>query len=67
MPTASCESIFLTSTVEAHPKRDVVSLDLPNTYIQGEVPQPRSREDRITMKLTGILVDWLLELMGNLG
>ena len=39
-----------------------MSLDVPNAYIQAEVPPPRSGEDCITMKLTGILVEWLLEL-----
>ena len=39
-----------------------MSLDAPTASIQAEVPPPKSSEDRITIKLTGILVDWLLEL-----
>ena len=39
-----------------------MSLDVPNAYIQAAIPTPKSGEDRITMKLTGILVYWLLEL-----
>ena len=61
-PTASTEGIFLTATVDAHEKRDVMTLDVPNAYIQAAVPAPDEGEDRITMKLTGILVNWLLEL-----
>ena len=61
-PTVSSEGIFLTATVDACLKRDAMLLDVPSVYIQADVPTPRSGQDRITMKLTGILVDWLLEL-----
>ena len=56
-PTASMEGIFLTATVDAHQKRDVMTLDVPNAYLHATVPVPEEGEDRITMKLTGILVD----------
>ena len=39
-----------------------MTLDVPNAYIQADVPQPKDGRDRITVKLTGILVNWLLEL-----
>ena len=32
-PTASQEGIFLTSTVDANERRDIMSVDIPNAYI----------------------------------
>ena len=60
-PTASQEGIFLTSTVDANERRDIVSVNIPNAYIQADVPT-ESGQDRITMKITGLLVDWLVEI-----
>ena len=60
-PTASQEGIFLTSTVDANERRDIMSVDIPNAYIQADVPI-ESGQDRITMKITGVLVDWLVEI-----
>ena len=60
-PTASQEGIFLTSTVDANERRDIMSVDIPNAYIQADVPI-ESGQDRITMKITGLLVDWLVEI-----
>ena len=37
-PTASQEGIFLTSTIDAHEKRDIMTVDIPNAYIQVDVP-----------------------------
>ena len=61
-PTAATESIFLTASVDAYQKRDVMSVDIPNAYIQASIPERKNGEDRIVMKLTGILVEWMLEI-----
>ena len=41
--------------------RDVMSLDIPNAFIQARVPKQLVGE-RIAMKIRGVLVDWLVEL-----
>ena len=60
-PTAYNESIFLTCTVDALKGRDVISIDIPNTFIQTHMPLPPDGE-RLIMKLRGRLVECLLEL-----
>ena len=61
-PTASQEGTYLTSAVNAHERRDVMSVELPNAYIQADVPLPKDGGDHITIKIIGILVDWLVEI-----
>ena len=39
-----------------------MSIDVPNAYIQADVPLPKDGGDQIMMKITGILVDWLVEI-----
>ena len=60
-PTVATESIFVTCTVDAAKKRDVMSLDVPNAFIQARLPKARVGE-RVIMKLRGEVVDWLVEL-----
>ena len=60
-PTVLTESLMITCPVDAHEGRDVMSLDIPNAYIQACVPkQPKG--NRVVMKVRGQLVDWLVEL-----
>uniref|UniRef100_A0A7S1V1J3 Reverse transcriptase Ty1/copia-type domain-containing protein n=1 Tax=Grammatophora oceanica TaxID=210454 RepID=A0A7S1V1J3_9STRA len=61
-PTVSTEGLFITATIDAYEERDVLTADVPNAFIQTDVPPPKPGEDRITMKITGVLVDMLLEL-----
>ncbi len=65
-PTASLEGIFLTAAVDAKEKRDVLSADVPNAFIQTQVPETKDGEDRVVMKLTGPLLDLLVEQDVNL-
>ena len=37
-PTASLEGVLLTSVIDAKEKCDVMSADIPNAFIQAEVP-----------------------------
>ena len=48
-PTAATESILITGVIEAKQKRDVMALDIPNAFVQTEVPQ-------------GSLVDMLIDI-----
>ena len=61
-PTVSLESIFLTSIIDAKEKRDVMSADIPNAFIQTDMPDPKPGEDRVIMKITGVLVDLLVDM-----
>ena len=51
-PTVLNESLMLTCTVDAYQERDVMSLDIPNAYIQAAVPK-KEKGERIIMKVRG--------------
>ena len=40
-----------------------MTADVPNAFIQTEIPKVKEDEDRVFMKITGVLVDMLVELM----
>ena len=61
-PTAALESIFLLCLVDAKEGRDVMSTDIPNAFVQTEMPTVKDGEERIIMKITGVLVDMLVQL-----
>ena len=60
-PTVLCESIMITCAVDAYERRKTMSMDIPNAYIQTDVPI-QEKGERIIMKVRGKLVDWLVEL-----
>jgi hypothetical protein len=62
-PTASLEGIFLTAAVDAKEKRDVLSADVPNAFIQTDIPDG---EERIVMKVDGPILKLLVEQDPNL-
>ena len=47
--------------IEAKQKRDVMTLDIPNAFVQIEVPQEKT-DEKIIMKLRGALVDMLIDI-----
>ena len=53
---------MLTAIVDAKEERDVMTADVPNAFIQTEMPTPKEGEDRVIMKITGTLVDLLVEM-----
>ena len=59
-PTASLEGIMLTLTFDAHENRDVMSADVPNALIQTAMSEVKEGEERVMMKITGVLVDMLV-------
>ena len=61
-PTASHEGICASCVIDAHEERDIMSIDVPNAFIQTRMPTPTDGEDRVTMKITGLLVDYMIEL-----
>ena len=60
-PTAALESIFLTAIIDAKEKRDVMTTDIPNAFIQTEMPSIEQGNERVMMKIAGVLVDMLVQ------
>ena len=60
-PTVSTEAVLITGVIEAKQKRDIMTADIPNAFVQTEIPQEEGK-DRITMKIKGALIDILTEL-----
>ena len=58
-PTVATDAIILTSGIEAEEGRHVVTLDIPNAFIQTELPDG---EEKIMMKVKGSLADLLVEM-----
>ena len=58
-PTVTLEAIFITSVIEAFEGRDIMTADVPNAFIQTEIPK-KDQDERIVMKITGVLVDLLV-------
>ena len=61
-PTAALESIMITAVIDAHEGRDIMTADVPNAFIQTEMPEPEKGQERVIMKITGVLVDMLVQL-----
>ena len=61
-PTVANESLLLTATIDAKENRDIMTNDLPNAFIQTLIPEPKEGEERVIMKITGVLVDMLTKL-----
>ena len=60
-PTVMTESILTTAAIEAHQERDVMSIDIPNTFIQTDVEKNDS-DERIMMKIRGPLMNMLINI-----
>ena len=60
-PTAYMESIMLTATIDAEEERDVATIDIPNFFIQTPVER-KPGEDKIILKIRGVLVDMLMQM-----
>ena len=61
-PTVALESIMLTAVIDAKEERDVMSADVSNAFIQTPMPERKNGEERVVMKITGVLVDLLVQL-----
>ena len=61
-PTVALESIMLTATVDANEGHDVMTCDVPNAFIQAHMPQLEEGNEHVIMKITGVLVDLLVEM-----
>jgi len=61
-PTAALESIVLTSVIDSFEERDVMTCDIPNAFIQAEMPEVKEGDERVLMKIQGVLVNLMIEL-----
>lgn len=59
-PTVMIESILLTATIEAKENRDIMTVDIPNAFIQTDIKSDDG--ERVIMKIKGALVDMLVQL-----
>ena len=56
------ESIMLTAVIDVHEGRDVMTCNIPNAFIQALMPEVKDGDERVIMKITGVLVDMLVKL-----
>jgi len=61
-PTVSLESTLLTAVINAKEGRDVMTVDIPNAYIQADLPPTPEGGDRVILKLSGMLVDLVTQM-----
>jgi hypothetical protein len=61
-PIAALKSIMLTAVIDAHEERDLMTWDIPNAFIEALMPEVKDRDERVMMKITGVLVDMLVRL-----
>jgi hypothetical protein len=53
---------MLTAVIDAHEERNVMTCDIPNAFIQALMPEVKDGDERVMMKITGVLVGMLVEL-----
>ena len=51
-----------TEKIHAYERQYIMVRDVPNTFIQTNMPSNKDGEKRVIIKITGVLVDMLLEL-----
>jgi Reverse transcriptase (RNA-dependent DNA polymerase) len=59
-PTALTESILITATIDAREKRDIMTTDIPNAFIQTNMDI--NSKEKVIMKIRGSLVDILVSM-----
>ena len=57
----STKAVLLTSVIDAKEGRDVMTSDIPNTFIQTQ-NEPDKDGKQVFMKIKGVLVDMLIKL-----
>jgi hypothetical protein len=65
-PAAALESIMFTGVIEVKEERDVMMCDIPNAFIQVCLPKKEPGEGRVVMKITGVLVNMLVDINSEL-
>ena len=57
---AATEAILITGVIEAQKCRDIMTLDIPNAFVQTPIPQDG---DKVMMKIRGPLFKILCEIV----
>jgi hypothetical protein len=65
-PIAITESVLLTAAIDAMEQWDVMTSDIPNAFIQAEMPMIENGQEKVIMKITGLLVDLLIDINPHL-
>ena len=60
-PTTALEAVLMTAVIDAKEGRDVATVDIPNAFIQTELPKEEVKP-RIVLKIRGALVDMLVSI-----
>lgn len=67
-PASTTESVCITSAIDAKERREVVTIEVSNAFIQTPLVY-KGKDERIIMKLRGVIVNLLLmidaETYGN--
>ena len=58
-PTVSTEALLTTAVIDAKQKRNIITLDIPNAFVQ--TPMPKSQQ-RVIMRINELIVIYLVEL-----
>jgi hypothetical protein len=53
---------LITGVIKAKEERDVMTCNIPNAFLQAFLPKKEPGEDRVVMKITGVLVDMLVDI-----
>jgi hypothetical protein len=61
-PTGALESIRITGVIKAKEQREVMTCNILNAFIQALLLKKDPGEDRVVMKVTGVLVDMLVNI-----
>ena len=61
-PTVSLEGLMLSMCIDASEERDIMTADVPNAFVQTDMPDTNPGDDRVIMKIEGILADMLVEI-----
>jgi hypothetical protein len=57
---------LITGVIEAKEERDIMTCGIPNAFIQAYLPKKEPGEDRVVMKITGVLVNMLIVINPDL-
>ena len=52
--------LFLNVKIDTYEGQDIMVMDVPNAFIQTNMPQKKYGEERVIIKITGVIVDMLV-------
>ena len=61
-PTTMTEGLFITGVINAKEERNMMTTDVPNAFIQAEIPAEKRTIKKIIMKIAGRLVNYLVDI-----